>query len=72
MDVHNTVEDIVITRVDEIFKTLDEEGNKKFCTCNQCRLDVICYVLNRLRPHYIVSHKGASRAHRDSLNCSSR
>ena len=67
MDVHNTVEDIVIARVDEIFKTLEEEGNRKFCTCNQCRLDVICYALNRLRPHYIVSHKGASRVRRDSF-----
>jgi competence protein ComFB len=30
-------------------------------------MDVICYALNRLRPHYIVSHKGASRARRDSI-----
>jgi competence protein ComFB len=67
MDLHNTVEDIVIARVDEIFKALDEKGDKKFCTCNQCKLDVICYALNRLRPHYIVSHKGASRARRDSF-----
>jgi len=66
MDLHNTVEDIVISRVDEIFRTLEEEGNKKFCTCTQCRLDVICYALNRLPPHYIISHRGASRASRDS------
>jgi len=67
MDVHNTIEDIVISRVDEVFKTLGEEGSKKFCTCNQCRMDVICYALNRLRPHYIVSHRGAARTQREGL-----
>ena len=67
MCVHNTVEDSVISRVDEVFKTLNEEGNRKFCTCNQCRMDVICYALNRLRPHYIASHRGASRNSRDSI-----
>jgi competence protein ComFB len=59
---HNIVEDKVIARVDEIFKTIEEEGYKgKYCTCNQCRMDTICYALNRLRPQYIVSHRGASR-----------
>ena len=67
MDLHNTIEDIVISRVDEIFKTLSEEGNRKFCTCSQCRMDVICYALNRLPPHYIVSHRGASRTHRENI-----
>jgi len=67
MGLHNTVEDTVISRVDEIFKTLTEEGNRKFCTCSQCRMDVICYALNRLRPHYIASHRGAARTRRDSL-----
>jgi len=60
---HNIVEDKVISRLDEIFKTIEEDGyNEKYCTCHQCRLDTICYALNRLRPQYIVSHRGASRA----------
>jgi competence protein ComFB len=67
MDLHNTMEDTVISRVEEIFKTLAEEGNRKFCTCNQCKVDITCYALNRLKPHYIVSHKGASRVRRDSF-----
>ena len=59
---HNIVEDKVIARVDEVFKTLEEEGYKdKYCTCDQCRIDTICYALNRLRPQYIVSHRGVSR-----------
>ena len=59
---HNIVEDRVIARVDEIFKTIEGgEYKDKFCVCHQCRMDVICYALNRLRPQYIVSHRGASR-----------
>jgi len=59
---HNIVEDKVISRVDEVFKTLEEEGYRdKYCTCDQCRIDTICYALNRLHPQYIVSHRGASR-----------
>jgi competence protein ComFB len=66
MEVHNTVEDKVLSRVEEIFQAFAEQKNKeKFCTCNQCRIDVICYSLNRLRPHYIVSHRGASRVQQE-------
>ena len=68
MDLHNTVEDIVISRVDEIFDALEEKNDEKFCICNQCRMDIICYALNRLRPHYIQSHRGASRVKTDSLD----
>jgi competence protein ComFB len=68
MDVHNTVEDMVISRVNEIFEALNNEVNiGNFCTCNQCRMDVICYALNRTTPHYIVSHRGASRAIRENI-----
>ena len=64
---HNIMEDTVIARVDEIFKVLEEERYKdKYCTCSQCRMDIICYALNRLRPHYIVSHRGASRVQWES------
>ena len=63
MELHNTMEDKVISRVEETFKTLEERGKKgEFCICNQCKMDIICYALNRLTPHYIVSHRGASRA----------
>ena len=68
MKLHNTMEDEVIFRVDEILDVLDKEENHgKFCTCNQCRMDVICYTLNRLQPHYIVSHRGASRLRKDGI-----
>jgi len=62
MTLHNIMEEKVIARVEEIFKSLEEEEYKdKYCICDQCRMDTICYALNRLQPHYIVSHRGASR-----------
>ena len=65
---HNTVEDTVISRVNEIFVSLEKKGNpEKFCTCDQCRMDIICYVLNRMPPHYIVSNRGASRVQWESI-----
>jgi len=68
MEFHNTVEDTVIARVNEIFDTLDTKGNPgKFCTCKQCRMDIICYALNRMPPHYIVSNRGASRVQWESI-----
>ena len=64
MVVHNTVEDVVISRVNDFFQILDKEGNsEKLCLCNQCRMDTICYALNRIPPFYIVSNRGASRVH---------
>jgi competence protein ComFB len=62
MELYNTVKGKVIQKVNEIFESIKEEGQEKnYCTCNQCRMDVICYVLNRTPPYYIVSNRGASR-----------
>jgi competence protein ComFB len=68
MKLHNTMEEKVITRVEETFKTLEERGKaSEFCTCSQCKMDIICYTLNRLSPHYIVSHRGASRVQWENI-----
>jgi len=68
MELHNTVEDIVVARVNEIFEAIDKEGSeRKYCTCNQCRMDITCYALNRVKPHYIVSNRGASRVRWESI-----
>ncbi|MCL2008488.1 MAG: late competence development ComFB family protein [Treponema sp.] len=62
MELYNTVKGKVISQVNEIFERLINGQNpNNFCTCNQCKMDVACYVLNRTPPHYIVSHRGASR-----------
>jgi competence protein ComFB len=63
MELHNTMKGKVISKVEEIFEALDKDENAgKFCTCDQCKMDVICYVLNRTPPLYIVSNRGASRS----------
>jgi competence protein ComFB len=58
MDIHNATEDIVLRKVHKTFD--EEEGSKKvgYCTCDQCRLDVACYVLNRTVAEYVVSSRG--------------
>ena len=62
MDLHNTIEDIVIPKVEEIFDSLEKNENpEKLCTCTQCRIDTACYVLNRTTPYYLVSNRGAAR-----------
>ncbi|MBN2510785.1 MAG: late competence development ComFB family protein [Spirochaetales bacterium] len=60
MKIHNLLEDIVSRKVDELFGDEQITQSLGICTCDQCRLDVICYALNRLSPRYIVSGRGAS------------
>jgi competence protein ComFB len=62
MDIHNTSEDLVFNTVQNIFDEIQNSGNPdKLCLCYQCRVDTICYTLNRIEPHYIVSNRGFSR-----------
>ena len=69
MEFHNTVEDKVISNVDEIFREIESAGkDKNICVCNKCRMDVICYALNRLSPHYILSSRGASRVQNENFD----
>lgn len=57
MNVHNIMESIVIDTVNEIFEDKRTEGFE-MADCLQCRLDVACYVLNRIKPEYIISGRG--------------
>ncbi|MDR0501723.1 MAG: late competence development ComFB family protein [Treponema sp.] len=62
MDIHNTSEDVVFGIVQNIFEEIQNTGNPdNLCLCYQCRMDTICYTLNRVEPHYIVSNRGFSR-----------
>jgi len=62
MDFHNVNEDIVVNEVQNIFSEIEKDGNlEKLCLCYQCRVDTICYTLNRIEPLYIVSNRGFSR-----------
>ena len=62
MEIHNTTEDVVMNVVHRTFEEINRTGNpEKYCLCYQCRIDTICYTLNRTKPHYIVSNRGMSR-----------
>jgi len=62
MDIHNTSEDIVFHLVQTIFNEIQKNGNPDgYCLCEQCRVDTICFTLNRVEPYYIVSNRGFTR-----------
>jgi len=66
MDIHNTSEDNVIRTVQEVFDAVKKEGNPEgLCLCEQCKLDTVCYTLNRIEPRYIVSNRGLTRVEKD-------
>jgi competence protein ComFB len=66
MEVHNVIEDLVFTQVQEICDSIEKEKTE-LCTCLQCRVDTACYVLNRTAPRYVVSDRGIVRAERESF-----
>ncbi|MDR0444545.1 MAG: late competence development ComFB family protein [Treponema sp.] len=62
MDIHNINEEVVFSSVQNIFDEIQNGGNQDgFCLCYQCRMDTICYTLNRIEPHYITSNRGLTR-----------
>ena len=68
MDFHNVNEDMVVNSVQNIFHEIESGGNHdNLCLCYQCRVDTICYTLNRIDPHYVVSNRGYTRIDRDSI-----
>lgn len=62
MEIHNIVEDLVNETVRDLFQEEEKTRRLGYCTCPQCRHDVVCYVLNRLKPEYIVSGRGLAYA----------
>mgnify|MGYP000923024835 FL=1 len=65
MEIHNLMEDIVRGTVDELFDSEERSPKLGFCTCSQCRLDVSCYVLNRIPPEYVTSGRGVVHGETD-------
>jgi competence protein ComFB len=59
---HNTSEEVVFAKVDEIFDYIKRTGNPdNISFSEQCRVDTICYVLNRVKPRYVTSNRGVAR-----------
>ena len=62
MDFHNANENIVVNAVQKIFDEIQNNNNPdNYCLCYQCRVDTICFTLNRIEPNYIVSNRGFDR-----------
>ena len=60
MNVKKLMEEVVEQNVNELYDQLKETKPSWFsCDCNNCRIDTICYVLNRISPKYVVSGTGA-------------
>lgn len=66
MNVHNLMEEMVYSGVNDLFDAAQREKAEWLsCTCSQCRLDTICYVLNRVAPRYIKSGRGLAHTQAD-------
>lgn len=68
MEIRNVMEDAVKVMVEELFEREDREKRLGYCTCDQCKLDVACYVLNRVKPEYIVSSRGLAYSEKEGLD----
>ncbi len=53
-ELKNIMEDLVI---DALGKAMD--SRKDVCRCQQCRIDIIAYALNRLHPKYVTTDVGS-------------
>ncbi len=60
MDLHNLIEDVVLQYLNEILSLKNED----VCKCEQCRLDMACYALNKISPVYVASSRGV--VHKES------
>jgi competence protein ComFB len=58
MKPHNLMEELVTDTVDDIFSDRDYLQRTGCPDCEQSRIDVICYVLNRIPPLYTTSSRG--------------
>lgn len=58
MKIHNLMEELVLNKVEEFFNDEQNARHIGCCTSLQCQYDVACYVLNRIRPLYVISGRG--------------
>lgn len=53
MKLKNYMEDVVFHVMPKILEDMDG-----ICKCQKCVYDIAALALNRLKPHYVVTHKG--------------
>ncbi len=69
VNIHNIMEEQVVTRVNELYDQVKEKGSPWLtCDCDNCRLDTVSYVLNRITPRYVVSGRGVTHNTKDLSN----
>lgn len=59
---HNLMEDVINKQLDNIIDSFNG------CKCEQCRLDIASYALNRLPAKYVVTTQGELITRLDSLD----
>lgn len=66
INIHNIMEEQIITRVNELYDQVKSKGSVWLtCDCENCRLDTVSYVLNRIPPRYVVSGRGVTHNTQD-------
>lgn len=66
MKATNLMEHFVKEQVDDMYARIKKENpSSPICDCENCRLDVLCYVLNRVPPKYTVSSRGVNHTQRE-------
>jgi competence protein ComFB len=66
---HNAMEDIVQKRIDAVYAEMAKDPqNEGLCMCEQCKLDAACFVLNRVKPRYMLSSRGVVREEQLTLD----
>lgn len=69
MKATNLMEHFVKEQVDDMYARIKQENpSSPMCDCENCRLDVLCYVLNRVPPKYTVSARGVNHTQREFEN----
>jgi len=58
MEIHNLMEDEVLRVLDEICEEDERSHAYGYCTSPECRMDVACFVLNRVPQQYVTSGRG--------------
>lgn len=58
MEIHNLLEELVTQTVREICEDDEAHEEQRYCTSAECRIDAVCYVLNRIAPRYVSSGRG--------------
>jgi len=63
------MEELVISSVNNVYEQVKKEKISWLtCDCENCRLDTVSYVLNRVPPKYVVSGRGVTHASQSLAN----